>query len=393
MPNATPRDSRAGFDLFRTTAGNITLDDLNAQLYEAGHGPVANRTFDHYRKLLAAGYDRYISINRFDVARAATPYESASANGRYSYFATNLGVRVVFAKSSRLFEASGRAIEVGEVGATLRFSESDVVEGLRKLKPQPGDMVTVRYLEAGRTVGGRVVEADVTSTPASVEIEYSRLISISSIAVGEPLETSRVEFVLTPDTYDNQTLEVVGRQIFYFFELVEGLRALSNEAGALQPDPVYAEPPTVASLSVASPAHVVLEVASALRDLFPVGLASGVIAAAGLFVAKRKEWYEGTGQKKQNEQVDQDARLKDLEIELKELEVAERRAEVEFKSETLRRLRAGFPGSNLTDIHAEQLIDDHALPQLRALARSGIETLTEGGDEASGSDVKDLGFD
>ncbi len=107
MANATPRDTRAGFDLYRAAGGSLSLDDLNEQLIEAGYGPVARRTFTHYRHLIEAGYNRYISINRFDVTRASVAYENASAMGRYRYRETNVGVRIVFAKSSRLFEAFG----------------------------------------------------------------------------------------------------------------------------------------------------------------------------------------------------------------------------------------------------------------------------------------------
>ncbi|HMR94442.1 MAG TPA: hypothetical protein PKE05_02810 [Microthrixaceae bacterium] len=44
MANASPRDTRAGFDIFRSSGGSLSLDELNAQLYEAGYGPVAERT-------------------------------------------------------------------------------------------------------------------------------------------------------------------------------------------------------------------------------------------------------------------------------------------------------------------------------------------------------------
>lgn len=54
MANATPRDTRAGFDIYRAAGGDLSLDELNAQLYEAGYGPVSNRTLDHYRNLTRA---------------------------------------------------------------------------------------------------------------------------------------------------------------------------------------------------------------------------------------------------------------------------------------------------------------------------------------------------
>jgi hypothetical protein len=372
VANASPRDTKAGFDLYRTAGGEISLDDLNARLRQAGYGPVAKRTFAHYRKLRDAGYNRYISINRFDIARASVPYDNASANGRYTYRDADLGVSVIFAKGSRLLEASGRAIEIGEVGALLRFSEHEVINGLRALKPQAGEMVTVRYLEAGSTIGGRVIEADLKSDPVTIEIEFSRLISIAGVGDGQALPAIDVSFRLTTGVGDEdpRTLDLVGRQLYQLFELLEGLRSLSNAAGARQPDPVYAEPPVLRSLSIASPVNLLLEVASQVRHLYPAGLAFGVLGVAGRFVSKRKEWYEGTGQKKQNQ-------LTDLEIELKELELDAKRAEAEFRDATVRRMQEAFPESSLPLEEAARIVDEQVLPPLRALGLSGVTGLDD----------------
>ncbi len=208
MANATPRDKRAGFDPYRSSGGAISLDEL----VEARYGPISQRTYTHYQRLVEAGYTRYISINRFDVARASVAYENASAMGRFRYCETNVGVRIVFAKSSRLFEAYGQATEIGDVGAVIEFPDDHVIEGLRGLKSRTGDMVTLRYLEAGRTVGRRVIEVDLKSSPAHVEIEYARLTSIAEMATGTPLPTEPVQFKITGQADEVQTLDLVGRR-------------------------------------------------------------------------------------------------------------------------------------------------------------------------------------
>lgn len=375
VANATPRDTRAGFDIFRSFGGQISLDDLNARLVAAGYGPVALRTFKHYGNLLDAGYNRYVSINRFDVARAAAPYESASANGRYSYRDADAGVSVVFAKASKLLEAYGRASELGEVGAILQFEDQGVIDGLVQLRPQAGDMVTLRFLEHGRTVGGRVIEADLKSRPALVEVEYSRLLSIAAIGIGVPLPSVEASFVLRGTEDDQQTVDIVGRRLYYFFELLEGLRSLSNGAGSRQPDPVYAEPPVVKRLSVASPAELIIEIAGPTLALLPFGLAAAAIRAAGYLVTKRKEWHEGTGQVKQNQLADIEVELKQLDVDLKRLEVEAKQAETALRIEMLQKLAAGFPSSTLTTEEATQTIDDYVLPPLRALGEIGIQEL------------------
>lgn len=176
---------------------------------KASYGPVAQRTFTHYRHLVDAGYNRYISINRFDVARASVAYENASAIGRYRYRGTDLGVRIVFAKSSRLFETFGQATETGDVGAVVEFAEEGVIDGLRDLKPRPGDMVTLRYLEAGKSVSGRIIESDLKSSPALVEIEYARLTSLANVGAGTALDTKTARFTIVGQGAELQTIDLV----------------------------------------------------------------------------------------------------------------------------------------------------------------------------------------
>lgn len=129
MPNATPEDTRAGFELYRSMQPPVDHALLNARLTAAGYGTVAKRTFEHYGKLVREGYNRYIAINRFDVARASRAYENASAMARYRYLDANVGVRVVFMGANRLFEALGRATLVSDPGAVIEFSAPETVQG------------------------------------------------------------------------------------------------------------------------------------------------------------------------------------------------------------------------------------------------------------------------
>jgi hypothetical protein len=135
MPNASPRDTQAGWEIFFSHDGEIGLEDLNRELANGGFRPISNRTIRHYHNLLNAGYTRYISINRFDVARAAEPYESPSAKGRYNYRPVDIEVDVIFAKSSTFLEAAGRATEVGDVGAVSISTARTPSRGLSRFVP------------------------------------------------------------------------------------------------------------------------------------------------------------------------------------------------------------------------------------------------------------------
>ena len=373
--NATPQETRAGFDIYRSAGGAISLDELNERLLEAGYGPVAQRSLTHYRHLVDAGYNRYVSINRFDVARASVSYENASSLGRYRYQDADVGVNVVFAKASRLFEASGRATEIGDVGAILEFADTLVAEALLGLKIKVGDMVTVRYLEAGRTFGGRVVDRDLSSSPATVEIEYTRLESLVEIGTGSPLPVQPTRFTLLPQADEIQTTDLVGRRLYHFFELLEGARSLVNVAGSESSSARYAEPPVLEEMSIASPANLLIQVASELVDLIPWALVAGVLSKAWDLPEKRKTWFEGTGQKKLN-------KLHDLEIELKQLELDGKREDAEVRREIIRRVRECFPESSVADEALEQLVEQHLLPHLRALGRSGITEIRQDLDES-----------
>ncbi len=383
MTNATPRDTRAGFDLYRSAGGTISLNGLNDQLMEAGYGPVAQRTLTHYRHLVDSGYNRYISINRFDVARASIAYENASAMGRYRYRDTDLGVRIVFAKSSRLFETYGQATEIGDVGAIIEFADGEVVDGLRSLKPRPGDMVTLRYLEAGKSVSGRIIESDLKSSPALVEIEYARLMSLIEVGAGAALETKSSRFTVVGQETELQTIDLVGRRFYHFFELLEGVRSLTNEAGRQNENPVYAPPPILDHLSVASPAVLMIQLASEVVDLLPWAIIAGILSKAWQFPEKRKTWYEGTGQKKQND-------LADLEIELKELDVEAEKQELDLLSEIRRRVRSVFPASTVSDAQIEQVVREHVLPHLEALGRSGVAKIEAEADTTSTVEDPDI---
>ena len=368
VANATPRDTRAGFDIFRSAGSEVELDDLNARLYGAGYGPVSKRTLRHYQNLIDAGFTRYISINRFDVARAADPYGNRSSNARYFYGESDHGVEVVFAKANKLMETYGRATEVGEVGAILRFEEQEVIDGLRRLKPQPGDMVTVRYLELGRTLAGSVVEADVKSVPAVVEIEYGRLLTIASLGLGEPLPTSEARFVLSGPGENDRELDLAGKQLYHFFEMIEGVRSVANRAAAQQEMPAYAPPPELRRLSVASPAEVILELAGLVPQLIPPTLVLAVLRMAWDLPAKRKEWLEGDGQREQN-------KILKMDTELKQLTLEKKRQEAAFQAEMLERLRQEFPNSTISDTEANRAIEELVTRPLDALGRTGVTDL------------------
>jgi len=376
MANAKPRDTRAGWDIFRRAGGQITVDELNARLVNAGYGPIKPRTFRHYQNLMDAGYERYVPINRFDVARAAEPYDATFASSRYAYRDVDTGVEVIFAKSSKMFEAAGRATEVGDSGAIIRFTDPDVIGGLRKLNPQPGSWMSVRFLEAGESVSGRLVESDVASEPVLVEIEYDRLISLSDVGPGQALGTNESVFTLRlAESDEGDTIDVVGRRIYYFFELLEGVRSLVNAAGESQEGgATYAAPPILKRLEISSPPVVHVELAEPVIAICSVAGLNLVIKAYKTFIDQRKNWHEGTKAKFEAKQAKDDYETR-------------KRAEEEGRASIQGELRDQMPDSQIAGDDVGRIIEDHIFPPLEGLARTGIEELEVDEGESGDNEV------
>jgi hypothetical protein len=230
MPNARTADARAGWELYRAAGFSAELDDINDKLDAAGHRTVSPRTYSHYRNLAAAGYSRYISINRFDVARAARPYESAGASSRYSYLRSSAGVQVTFPRGRKLIEAVGRVTRVGDTGVVIIFDRPKTFAALVGNRPRIGENAGLDFIEPHHHVNGRIIEFDVGDTSVQLEVEFTRLQSVSEYVGATELPSIQVDIQLSESGAMSDSIDVVGRQLYYVFELLEAARALSNEA-------------------------------------------------------------------------------------------------------------------------------------------------------------------
>jgi hypothetical protein len=423
VANATTRDAKAGWDIYLSAGGGATLQDINSLLTAAGYHPIHDRTFRHYGNLLRAGYDRYVSINRFDVSRASDPYERTASSSRYSFRTFEVGVSVVFAKANRLIEASGLAEEIGDVGAILRFPDSTTSDALREVRPATGISIAVRFWDVRRTVTGRIIDSDFVSAVVSIEIEYGQLVSMASLApqAMETLPPETARFALVADDVDDETVDVIGRRIFAFFELLEGVRSLVNAAGAVQHQPSYADPPVLGALTFSSPVTAdILMAGQALNLINEVGISS-ILAAAGAYVLARKAWYEGSlskaqknalkhpvlpplevttpeskktkkeeektkrerektkqaieARKQAEEKIDQQEL--EVRIQLERLEVLRLKREVqaaesEVAVNVIAAVRESFPNSNISDEDIVSYVRNHIEPPVNTLAETGV---------------------
>ena len=267
MANASPADTRAGWSLYHAQIEKPSLAELNALLSVAGFGPVSPRTFDHYRDLERAGYESYLAINRFDVARASRPFENVSASGRYRTTPSELSVQFSVVRESDVFVATAVVRELSDSGAVIVVVGVEEIAGLKRAKLASAETVSVTFPGLQRSVLARVTEISQAADAVSVEIEFSRLRSISEFVDVSALPIERFSIRVTGQSDDERSADLVARRIYYTLDLIESCRNLLNELLLASEEEVDAErqliePASIVRLQVASPLEMVVLIGS-----------------------------------------------------------------------------------------------------------------------------------
>lgn len=380
MANATPRDARAGYGLYRRVGGELTLDQLNRRLVDSGYGPVSQRMFSHYRRLANAGYTHYISINRFDVANAATPYGDLGASPRYAYTSTGEGVRLLIAKRSKLWAANATVESASEAGALLRFVDPEYAAGLISQKVRAGDAVSLHLLESGRFVEGIITEMDLVSSPPLVEIRFDELVSLVDLDVGQTGPSTSIGLRVRSSSDDSgATTDQIGRRLHHVFDLIEEFRAILNAISRDNPSIVsYSSPVIVEQLRVQSPMELVLLVSNSLAELLPWGELAALVRALSHIPEKRKTWLEGAA-------IQIDNRAQELAAEERR-ERASRNREIDTLVMQLIAALSDAGASAEEVATAEATIRRQVIPLLEALAEAGVEGFEELEIDGEGSE-------
>ena len=381
MPNATSRDARAGFEIFRAHGRTISLAHLNFLLTVDGYRQVARRTFTHYQNLMNTGYNRYIPINRFEVGRASRQYVNESTRVRYGYLDANADIGIVFLHSSGMYEIRGTASRVGDTGAVVEFHRADFKPDRHILAARPRDLtVEIHFLDFHHVVNGRVVDILFFSDRAVVEIDYSRLSSIAPLVAAEELETDTIQFTLIGDEDDRRTIDDVNRQISYFFELLESVRALVNRSRGFGFQS-YAPPPILNKLSIASPVGIEVVISPVLVGIIPWALLSVYLARN--YVRDRVTYYDGSLKRNENTKFKEDARIRELERQ-------ERLEEIEFQREVRSRVLSALDNPELLDDAIDRAIEREISPPARALGQSGIHQIDVATTEVDGFEIEEI---
>lgn len=296
MANATARDVRAGYELYREHDGSLSRTELNKAIFVQGFNTVSQRTFLHYGRLHLAGYDRYVPINRFELARNLDISHGISALARYSYRNVDIEAVLAFDKVPAPLEC--RAKQIGDVGVLMELPMTDDLAQLRGLRPKPGDAVSVRFAGADRLVRGHVVDSDFGGLPALLELEYDEVTPLVGLLGGAESASSLMRFTLRGEYGDGLDAELASRQFHYLLQALESLRTLVNALHEPRAGD-YAAPARLRSLSIASPTEALIELGSDVARLIPWAVLWQIVSKVSQIPEKRKAWHEGTLIKRQ----------------------------------------------------------------------------------------------
>lgn len=388
MANASPADLRAGWEIFRKDP-DLSLDQVNRRLANLGRGEVHTRTLQHYRSLLRAGFDRYVPMNRFDVARATRPYEGISALPRYFYYGTSVPVTLSYARGGKRYAIDGTAERIGEAGALLTVDDAADVELMRKHRPSVGTDVSLSFgAPVGETTMARVVESELDQASGLIEVEFNRLMSLSNLGEAGRIEPAPVIIRVTGITGKDHAADLIGRRLFFVLDAMEAGRSIANEV-------LRTESPSTAEAVVDIPQMRRLRLENPLLVELGIPVAVSAVVAVGWALLKAGEKLAGIYKIVQSAGVDKSTAAK-IEAEAKmimeetqsvALGNVVKREQVSTTAMLFRTARAA-----LQDVHqlrSKPLLTDLDEARRRTLAHEVLESLESLRDQ----DVEDVDFE
>jgi len=87
-------DALKGYEYFLRFRGKASMDAINEYLLSQGRRPISQRTYGHYRKLIANGFRSYIPINKFDVFQSLGRLQMAADRRRNRRELSTLNVQI-----------------------------------------------------------------------------------------------------------------------------------------------------------------------------------------------------------------------------------------------------------------------------------------------------------
>lgn len=292
MPtNAKPRDAQAGWQIYRESGYQATLEEINAELTRRGFGEIRQRSYVNYRKLHRYGYQRYVPINIVDVETHHNPPWGSPLRSRYRPRPANIDVQLVVVAGSQTIVIDGQTVDLSNAEVSVRVS-TEALAGLAD--------IGITSLEGLQVLVAFASSPDEPARSAEVELVYpdpGEPFTVLTLAFLTPIETSEIPgtqtlpsgvVTVTLDVVDPNSPDVLIRTLTALFEALDASRVWTDEILAgLDADEQFSLPTvTVSQLTMSSPLVVVFSGAAAVLGFFRWQI-------RGL-LKLRQQWYEGS---------------------------------------------------------------------------------------------------
>lgn len=303
---ARPIDGAEGYRFYLRHGGQVELDEINEYLRGLGMREVQPRMLAHYQKLERHGYRSYVTQNRLDLAVAGDAGWLEELHARYAEIAQPVPIELRWGATV----APGRADTIGLSSATVTTAEV----------PPAATPLVLRLTTSGIERTATVIRSDPSS--GRVHLAFDVIGGIDVAPMDAPF-LARISVKLEEDS---ETMPAITDVLFK----VE--RAVAKSQGDAS------ELPRVRALSMTSPLEVLLQSSS------PWIVTAGLLLAVPLL---RKQWYEGTKEKREAEniRVDTEAKRRALQLEVDreiqaELDRAEQYGTTDDEAQIVHELRA-----------------------------------------------------
>lgn len=252
--SAQYRDAAKGWELFRSTHGNVTLEEINQFLTARGYHPIALRTFNHYRKLQRLGYSSYVSINRLDIRHASLSTFDVEDRARYLERSISTKASLVLVLRSGVAEFRGTVGQVSEGFATFTCPTQQISE--RPSRPARNRRGILVFDRVGVERAVEVEEAYEGDGVFYVLLTFRSLLETDILFPSGPRVSGTLTVPLGEDPSFYQVLNVVHRT-FDLYESLRGFADLYLTNARPGRDTVLASP-RVQRINMASPMRIEL---------------------------------------------------------------------------------------------------------------------------------------
>jgi hypothetical protein len=289
---ASWRDARMGWELYQDSGYSASLESLNEQLDERGFNAISERTYNHYRKLVRYGYERYIPINHLDVVVQLQELWDSPLRSRYRSRSAEIPVQLRMVLDDDLLEIPATVVKLSEAEATVHVDDEAVVARIEDAKMREGvhALVTLGD-EDTRSAEIRVVQTSLDPPKATILLAFLSLVPASNLLNASPLPTASGTVHL--DVGSSSFLVDLLRAQAALTDLLDSARVVCDEvlqqldeSGRLSFDSFAVE-----RLSMSTPIEI-----SIVGPAAPFVLVMGIIGALLLL---RNRWHRGTLLKQQ----------------------------------------------------------------------------------------------